>query len=317
LAQAQAILPYEKYLNNSSDYHSEEISFYNRVDRLFLSGTLVCPKDPFAKIVVIAPGSGKDTRNSHYQLVSKLLDHNIAVYRFDDRGVGKSQGVYSNSVDVLSQDIRYCIRKLKKLHKDKTIGVIGHSLGGMAAIIANENLSATNEVEFLVQIATPVKNFSEVTRYQLSNLDTIKNNHLLVQNQHILFNSLMELIRVSSLQDDYKIYQKGISIINKSTVAISEIHFWSVPHISLYKKDLESFYRKLKTPTFYLVGEKDRTVNPHIEIQNLKNYNNSNISYFKLKNLNHYLSRSYSNNSEIYNIDNTATNLILDWLDKI
>lgn len=93
-ANSQNVFEYEKEINNNEDYDFKEINFLNHDDNITISGTLIEPKLDYDKIIIIVPGSGKDTRNSHYVLAEALLKNNIAVFRFDERGIGKSQGNY-------------------------------------------------------------------------------------------------------------------------------------------------------------------------------------------------------------------------------
>ncbi len=173
ISYAQEILQHEKKIDIAQKYLSRDINFMNATDKTILSGTLLEPKTDYKKIVVIIPGSGKDTRHSHYKLTEQLLQNNIAVYRFDDRGVGKSKGFYSNSIDLLSMDIVGAIQRIfyQFFENKKEIGIISHSLGGMATIIAREALEKEEiKLDFLIQIASPTQNFSTTTNHQIQTL---------------------------------------------------------------------------------------------------------------------------------------------------
>ena len=117
LSVCQTIFSHERKIKNIENYISKEIGFYNSVDDLKISGTLITPKSEYKKIIIIVPGSGKDTRNSHYKLTEEFLKNNIGVYRFDERGVGKSEGKFTKSIDHLSYDLAYAIMHLKSLLK--------------------------------------------------------------------------------------------------------------------------------------------------------------------------------------------------------
>ena len=124
LCYTQTILKHEKKIDIAKKYQSREINFINSTDNILLSGSLIEPNNDYKKIVIIIPGSGKNSRNSHYVLANKLLQNNIAVFRFDDRGVGKSEGIHSNSIDDLASDIVSVLKTLKsnKQLKNKEIG---------------------------------------------------------------------------------------------------------------------------------------------------------------------------------------------------
>jgi len=72
---AQSIFPYEQKIIPTKDLIFEEISFINPEASIRLSGTLIYPKDGYQKIIMIVPGSGKDTRHSHFQLVESFLQN--------------------------------------------------------------------------------------------------------------------------------------------------------------------------------------------------------------------------------------------------
>jgi len=130
---AQEMNVYEKPIKNISSYNFEEIDFYDKKTKL--SGTLISPKTDYDKIVIITPGTGADTRHSHYILTEKLLENGIAVYRYDDRGIGKSKGRYQRQVKINSRDLYYAFHNLKNIPalSLKKIGVIGHSMGGLCS----------------------------------------------------------------------------------------------------------------------------------------------------------------------------------------
>ena len=75
--------------------------------------------------------------------------------RFDDRGVGKSEGNFENStiadfaIDVESA-ISY-LKTVKEINKNE-IGLIGHSEGGIVAYIV---ASKVKNINFIVLLATP------------------------------------------------------------------------------------------------------------------------------------------------------------------
>lgn len=220
------------------------------------------------------PGSGKDTRYAHYKLATSFLENNIAVYRFDERGVGKSQGNYTSAIDRLTDDISYCIKHLKSLPalKDKEIGLLGHSLGGMAASIATKNsFSSTTPVDFLIQIASPVKNFSNASKYQLKTLPQYQIKKKTTKETVALLDTLLLITNSNKNISDITLRKKGIKAIEKKGFDLKDIKFWSFTHISLFKQDYEAIYKQLQIPTIYLIGSKDQYVNPKTEIGLLKN----------------------------------------------
>lgn len=157
----------EKEINHIERYNIKEIDFIDSVENIKLVGTLLYPKTKYSKIVIIVPGSGQNTHNSHYILAEELLKNGIAVYRFDDRGVGKSEGEVRFGVDQITTDLYYAIDNIQKndtLSK-KQIGVIGHSLGGIATIDAYQEAL---KIDFLILMATPIEKFHKFKQPQYS-----------------------------------------------------------------------------------------------------------------------------------------------------
>ena len=75
----QEMFDYEKKIQNIENYNSIELEFTNSKDKIKLYGTLVEPKSQYDKILIIVPGAGMDTRNSHYLLTGSLLEKRIFI----------------------------------------------------------------------------------------------------------------------------------------------------------------------------------------------------------------------------------------------
>lgn len=316
----QIIFSHEKEIKEKENYTNLDIDFYNYTDNIALSGTLLTPKTNYKKIVIIVPGSGKDTRYSHHKLATTLLENNIAVYRFDERGVGKSQGKFTSSIELLTDDLSYCIKYIKSLpeFKNKEVGVLGHSLGGMASAIAtNNSINSTTKVDFLIQIASPVKNFSEASKYQIKTLPQYKIKNKTDKETIALLESLIKITKQHKNISDIALRNIGIKTIKEKGFQVNDIKFWSLTHINLFKQDYETVYKQLQIPTIYLIGTEDKFINPLMEVSLLKKYNNPLITVKVMKNLNHYLTAGTLDSNVIYNIDKKATDTIINWIQKI
>jgi fermentation-respiration switch protein FrsA (DUF1100 family) len=143
-------------------YHEEEVSYENKKAGIKLAGTLTLPASPGPyPAVLLITGSGPQDRNEallghkpFLVLADYLTRRGIAVLRVDDRGVGGSTGVESESTsldfagDVLS-GVAYL--KSRKEVDPKEIGLIGHSEGGIIAPLAAS--LAPEEIAFIVMMA--------------------------------------------------------------------------------------------------------------------------------------------------------------------
>lgn len=322
LSYAQTVFSHEREISDKENYVFIDVDFFNFSDNLKLSGTLITPKSAYQKVVVILPGSGKDTRNSHYKLAEEFLKSDIAVYRFDERGVGKSQGTFTTAISGLTYDLAYAVKHLKSLPKlqGKQIGVLGHSLGGMASIVAHQIISNPKEkIDFLIQIASPVKSFSEASRYQIQTLPNYQIKNKSKQEVVQLLDTLVYITEKNKHSDisDTALRNIGIKAIKEKGFELNDVKFWSYTHIDLYKHDYEEAYKQLQIPTIYLIGSRDQYVNPISEVNRLKKFNNPLITVKVMNNLNHYLTSGTLTPTVLYNIDKRATETIMNWMQKI
>ena len=116
---------------------------------------------------------------------------------------------------------------------------------------------------------------------------------------------------------DIALREKGIQAIKKKGFELQDIKFWSYAHIDLYKHDYEDAYKQIQVPTIYLIGSNDKYVNPISEVNRLKQIKNPLITIKVMKDLNHYLTSGTLNANVLYNIDKSATDTILNWIQKI
>lgn len=125
-------------------YFEEEVKFYNKSAKINLSGTLTLPKkEGKFPVVILVSGSGPQNRNQEimghkpfWVLADYLTKKGIGVLRYDDRGVGASQGNFNAATSVdFSYDAEAAIAYLKSRKEidDKKIGLMGHSEGGIIA----------------------------------------------------------------------------------------------------------------------------------------------------------------------------------------
>jgi pimeloyl-ACP methyl ester carboxylesterase len=144
-------------------YHDEEVQYTNAKAGITLAGTLTIPqgKGPFSAAVLIT-GSGPQDRDESLMghkpfliLADYLTRKGIAVLRSDDRGFGKSGGVFATATSAdFATDAEAGIAFLKTRDEinPRKIGLIGHSEGGLiAAVLAAHD----RDVAFIVMLAGP------------------------------------------------------------------------------------------------------------------------------------------------------------------
>lgn len=314
---AQNIFEYEKEINNSENYDFKEIEFQNQEENIKLSGTLIKPKTDFDKIVIIVPGSGKDTRNSHYIVAEQLLKNNIAVYRFDERGIGKSGGNYSELVKDLSNDLNFAFKTLQKLNNDKKIGIIGHSIGGIATLqIITENCKP----DFIVLIETPIiRNGAFVMNQFKQNYENsipeIMREEKTKEEITTFLEGYFEVIvdgDANSLKNEIKKYIKEKGFNKKFIVLLNDKFL-----MEAITTNLEETVKNVSIKSLYLTGTKDKIINHKEEINQIKSFKNSNIQIEIFDGLNHYLTdRNGIVGSSLYNMDKEPLSVLINWILK-
>ncbi|TNE55100.1 MAG: alpha/beta fold hydrolase [Bacteroidetes bacterium] len=145
-------------------YEVREITFQNKKARIQLSGTLTLPEGKGQKFpaVILITGSGPQNRNSEifdhksfWLIADYFTRRGIAVLRYDERGVGESEGEFQKATSRdFANDVQAAfdfLRKQKGIDKHK-IGLIGHSEGGLIApIVASED----KRIAFIILMAGP------------------------------------------------------------------------------------------------------------------------------------------------------------------
>ncbi|MCT4586235.1 MAG: alpha/beta hydrolase [Carboxylicivirga sp.] len=318
-ANCQTIFKYEREINSKQNYHFQEINFKNTNEKIILSGTLITPKNNFEKVIVIVPGSGKDTRYTHPRLTEKLLEHNIAVYRFDERGIGQSQGKYTYCVSPLISDLNHCILNLRsnEITKGKTIGVLGHSLGGMATIGISES---NPKVDFYIQMATPV-NAGESFKHRLPKEKMFTEHGLTFEQSQAIIDTFNYVIRTSK---NLKAIKKRCARISKKLDCpeLFRMTYTKPQFADMIKLDTESFYKNINKPLLYIIGSDDEAVHVKYDVQKLNEFDNRLISISVLDGMDHCL--TYNNGewsketeSKAREVDDVATQTIIEWILKI
>lgn len=125
-------------------YRVREMVFLNQADGIKLAGTVTSPPGPGPHpAVALVSGSGPQDRDESLLehkpflvLADALTRAGIAVLRYDDRGVGGSEGSPATATsEDLSRDAEAAFDVLRQLEDidPQRVGIVGHSEGGMIA----------------------------------------------------------------------------------------------------------------------------------------------------------------------------------------
>jgi pimeloyl-ACP methyl ester carboxylesterase len=161
-------------------YIQKEYVIENKKGNASLCGTLTIPDTTNVyPLVILITGSGAQNRNEEiaghkpFLIIADYLTKNgIAVFRYDDRGVGKSTGNIAVST---TEDFMYdAISVVKYFEQNpninpKKIGVIGHSEGGVIAMMLAAKYP--KDIAFIISMAGPGKSSKDLLLKQLEEIN--------------------------------------------------------------------------------------------------------------------------------------------------
>ena len=159
--------------DTESNVKEEELTFQSN-DAVY-SGTLSMPAEKGAfTAVILLSGTGPQDRDwpfnrGTYKMAKIITEHlnksRIAVYRYDDRGVGKSTGTAESetSFSDLAEDIVVAVNTLRERDDINQVGLLGHSLGGILSVIV---ASEYRNVDFIISLAGSFRTGENILREQ-------------------------------------------------------------------------------------------------------------------------------------------------------
>lgn len=144
-----------------------------------LQGLMLSPGKDGAPVVLIVPGSGPTDRDGNslhgldtdtYKLLAQgLAAHGIASVRIDKRGMFSSHAAIPNANNVTIADYASDVHAWAKAIREKTgakcVWVLGHSEGGLVAMVAAKDNPP--DICGLVLVAAPGRKFGELIKDQL------------------------------------------------------------------------------------------------------------------------------------------------------
>lgn len=335
-----------------ANFTSDSVVFHGN-DTLHYGATLTLPKNQKKSVVVIiASGSYPQDRDGmmagkpiYKQMAEYLSNRGIAVLRIDDRGVGKSNGVYSDATTAdFANDIIAAVNYLRtrKDIRHSRIGVLGHSEGGASMSIA---ASKCKDIRFLISAAglmSPglesviqqnkdiVHTTEELPEYDMRRYDEINN---------IAFHTAYKYADADSttlsshLYEEYYKWQKRDSTYFK-TLGIESNHFrWPVYMYALQantpwyrffiRYNPQDYLSRVEVPFLAINGDKDVMVNYKENLGNVKKFlaHNKDVSTVVIKNMNHlFLPCQKGTQAEYHSIkagvSEEAMDTIYRWIKK-
>jgi pimeloyl-ACP methyl ester carboxylesterase len=306
-------------------YIEEEVIFENKGASISLAGTLTIPKNSGkSPAVILISGSGPQDRDEtvanhkpFWILADYLTRQGIAVLRFDDRGVGKSIGNFSEATTAdFSTDVLSAVKYLKSRDDidSNNIGLIGHSEGGIIAPLA---ANQTKDVSFIVLLASTGIAGSEISLMQSITLRPFpvpneeayeqairkaiaiaaSNKELSVIKSELLehYNATITPILKPLVGDDTKVSQIINGLIETRTTTWIRYFYNYNPADEIEKLDI---------PVLSLNGTNDTQVVAEINQKGIKDAlikgGNKDFKVLKLEGLNHFFQESETGKMEEY-----------------
>jgi pimeloyl-ACP methyl ester carboxylesterase len=323
------------------NYYTEEIIFKNLKANIALSGTLSLPKtgDDFPVVILIS-GSGPQDRDEAlfghkpFLVISDYFtNHGIAVLRYDDRGVGQSEGDFKMATSAnFATDVESAIAYLKtrkEINKNK-IGLVGHSEGGLIAPIV---ASQSKDVSFIVLLAGTGLRGDKVLLFQqeliakasgISALEMDKSKQINAKLFEMVIKSddnqklktaLTDLINQALTNDSSARLPKGMKQEAFVSMQVSQI---LSPWMQYFLKyDPSMALERVKCPVLAINGEKDLQVSPKENLTAIKNAlakgGNKRVTTIEFPGLNHLFQECTSGlPGEYAEIEQTFSPEVLD-----
>lgn len=259
-------------------YNQKEVVIDN--NSVTIGGTLTWPKDQQPdELVIIISGSGAQNRNGKlpginfkpYQVLADSLTSNgIATFRYDDRGVGKSGGNFSEtSLSMLASDVEAIINYFSNNSSRSFTEIIllGHSQGG----IVGAKVAVKNEyVDKLILLASPGLPLSKIILKQVKTLnreagvaDSIMAKNVALQKA--IFDTLRGSQDFSKLEDSLvkfnTLAQPSVSAEMARKKVKTQLGSLTKPsYYSLLDYDPTQDLSKLEIPVLAIFGDKDTQV---------------------------------------------------------
>lgn len=327
-------------------YKSEDFKFTNTNAGIDLAGTLTMPEGdgPFPAVILIT-GSGSQNRDEEllghkpFLVIADHLSRNgIAVLRYDDRGVGQSEGtpLYATSAD-FADDAEAAFIYLKgRIDIDsRFIGLAGHSEGGLiASIVASRN----PEIAFVISLAGTGVPGDQVMHQQnrdisrISGVDKQQIEEAISINKEIFGVLKNEKDNTEAEKQITEIYTEILTSQNQTQEdidrALKRLNVSLNPAAYNWMRffiitDPAKYWGKIKCPVLALNGEKDLQVDADVNLQAiekaLRSGGNSALTAKRLPGLNHLFQHCKTGLPDEYgDIEETfspeALKIISDWI---
>lgn len=266
-------------------YDIEEVSFMNEKEKITLKGTLTVPqgKKRFGAVVLVS-GSGPQNRDSEllnhrpfHVIADYLTRRGIAVLRYDERGVGESEGDFSSALTTdFAADAASAVRFLQSHPRinPKNIGVIGHSEGGIVAPLVAEEIKDLRLAVLLGGPAEPGKKILADQQYAISKKSGLSGESL---EETKVFQQKIISIAVSDKPEEERVKETVEALMSEQGMdektAKAQANVMNSAWMTFFlKNDPAESLKRLKCPTLALYGGLDLQVLAETNAPKMKKY---------------------------------------------
>lgn len=319
-------------------YTQQEVLF--KSDGFALYGTLTIPQDAPQAAVVLITGSGPQNRDAEmldHKPFLVLADHlsrnGIMVLRYDERGVGASEGnfVSATSTD-FARDAGEALRWLKS--QDATngipVGLIGHSEGGLIAAMTAAEFESP---DFIVSLAGMGVSGAETLIKQ--NEDIMIAEGLPAEAAQAQAERMTALVGVLQEEDDSLAIEKGIREVLKEhptdNIGLSKDQAFELYNEQLnspwmrelIRTDAREYWKQVRCDVLAINGTRDVQVKHSVNLKAiefaLRRAGNEDYTTIALPNHNHLLQETMNGAVSQYGqIEQTLSPTVLttvsDWI---
>ena len=264
-------------------YTEEELTIPVSGSSVVLSGSLALPKSgkaPYPTLILIT-GSGPQDRDEtvfghkpFLDITRRLTEAGFAVFRYDDRGVGKSTGIFMAShVQDFVRDAEAVVKAMKE-HKavnPQRIFLLGHSEG---SYIASKVVSQDRSLAGIVSLAGPVFGMDRILADQMDALSLLggksDEERATLRKGNLEVYGLMQDKRLSLDEvkaKAAKVVERLLPVMTSDTTMYDTIRTQIMGQFTPYLRellqlDIEGTWRSVRCPVIGLFGEMDKQVLP-------------------------------------------------------
>ncbi|EDM38807.1 hypothetical protein PBAL39_22080 [Pedobacter sp. BAL39] len=336
------------FLMQAAVAQESEVSFKNKDGSITFGATLSVPTGyRSGNAVVLVSGTGKQDRDGlmaghfWFKVIAAYLNtKGLVVLRVDDRGVGKTTGVYEDATTAdFAEDALTALNYLKSrkdLHLKKT-GMLGHSEGGVAISIA---AAQSSDVAFLISLAglattgleaQILQNKDIVAAAPISDYDKKRYDVINELMFHTAFKYADSTNMHAKLNEVYNVWKvKDDAAFKEQKIAFDHFRFpiysWSLTAEKAWyryfiKYDPADYLPKVKVPILAINGSKDLMVKAGPNLANWKQLplegGNKQVTIKEFPGLNHLLQHSETGLPQEYAaIKETIAPEVLDEIGK-